>query len=118
MERIEFYKMSVSEYPNHKDRQSLAICINELQNEVDELYRYINYLEDNDGGNNEINQFIKDHDSLYKVVQLARTYLNNPTNCKGCINWTVSSFGERCSYLKTDVNSPNDNYKHHECPVT
>jgi len=117
MDRIEFYKMSVEEYPNHKDKDSLNFCINELQKEVDSLYRYINHLEDNEGDEKTIRQFIKEHDALFKVVQLARTYKNNPKNCKGCINWTVTMLGERCTYLRADVNSPNDMYKHPKCPV-
>lgn len=117
MDRIEFYKMSIEEYPNHKDKDSLNFCINELQNEVDSLYRWINHLEDNDGEEVQIREMIKDYDSLSKTLQLARTYKNNPKNCKGCINWTVTMFGERCTYLKTDVNSPNDMYKHPKCPV-
>ena len=117
MDRIEFYKMSIEEYPNHKDNDSLSFCINELQNEVDSIYRYINHLEDNKGDEEIVRQFIKEHDELFKIVQLARTYKNNPKNCKGCINWTVTMFGERCTYLETDVNSPNDMYKHHGCPV-
>jgi|1_EtaG_2_1085319.scaffolds.fasta_scaffold06459_3 DNA phosphorothioation-dependent restriction protein DptG len=117
MERIEFYKMSIEEYPNHKDKDSLIFCINELQNEVDSIYRYINHLEDNEGDEEIVRQLIKEHDELFTIVQLARTYMNNPKNCKGCINFTVTVFGERCTYLKTCVNSPNDMYKHPKCPV-
>ena len=54
---------------------------------------------------------------MYKSISLGRTYWNNPKNCKSCINWTVTMLGERCAYLKTDVYSPNDMYKHPECPV-
>lgn len=118
MERIEFYKMSIEEYPNHKDKDSLIFSVTELQKELDASYKYIDYLEDNEGEENVIRQLIKDYDSLTKKVALGRTYWNNPKNCKGCINWTVTMLGERCTYLKTDVNSPNDMYKHPKCPVT
>ncbi len=119
MERIEFYKMSIEEYPNHKDKNSLNFCINELQNEVDSIYRYINHLEDNEGNEEIIRQFIKEHDLLFNVVQLAMTYKNNPKNCKGCINYNVCSAlgGAYCSIVKDIVMSPNDMYKHPKCPV-
>jgi hypothetical protein len=126
MERIEFYKMSIEEYPNHKDKDSLIFSVKELQKEADNLYTYISHVEDLLGNEDssvnftdadQVKPLIKDYDSLSKIIALGRTYWNNPKNCKGCINWTVTMFGERCTYLETDVNSPNDMYKHPECPV-
>ena len=49
MERIDFYKMSIEEYPNHKDKNSLIFSVTELQKELDASYKYIDYLEDNEG---------------------------------------------------------------------
>lgn len=119
MERIEFYKMSIEEYPNHKDKDSLNFCINELQNEVDALYRYINHLEDNNGEEQTIRRFIKEHDSLLKTVDLARIYKSNPKTCMGCLNYNVCNVlgGAWCSIVKDNVMSPDDMYKHPKCPV-
>jgi uncharacterized protein involved in tolerance to divalent cations len=119
MDRIEFYKMSIEEYPKHKDNDSLNFCINELQNEADSLYRWINHLEDNDGEEQQIREMISDYDSLSKTIQLARTYKNNPKYCKGCINYNVCDAlgGAYCSIVKDSVLSTNDMYKHPKCPV-
>lgn len=74
MNDIEFYKMSIKEYPNHKDKESLNFCINELQNEIDSIYRYIKYLECNKADEEIIQEFIKDHDILVDILELAKTY--------------------------------------------
>ena len=117
MGRIEFYKISIEEYPKHKDKDSLIFSVNELQKELDSCFKYIDYLENNNADEFITRGLISEHDSLAKIIALGRTYWNNPKNCKGCINWTVTMWGERCTYLKTDVNSPNDKYKHPDCPV-
>jgi len=116
MERIEFYKMSIEEYPNHKDKDSLIFSVKELQKEFNELESTYDNIQTESEGFRDLG-IEKDLRNMYKSISLGRTYWNNPKNCKSCINWTVTMLGERCAYLKTDVYSPNDMYKHPECPV-
>ena len=116
MERIEFYKMSIEEYPNHKDKESLMFSVKELQKEFDLLEDTYAEVLQNQEGIPDLG-IEKDLISTYKTIQLGRAYWNNPKNCKSCIHWAVTSIGARCSYLKINVDSPDDNYKHSKCPV-
>jgi hypothetical protein len=118
MDRIDFYKFSIKEYPNHKDKDSLIFSVNELQKELESSFKYIDYLEDNKGDEKIIRELITDYDYLNKIISLGRTYWNNPKNCKGCINHTVTIFGETCSLLKINVISSSDFYKHPKCHVS
>ena len=121
MKRIEFYKMSIKEYPNHKDIGSLKISVEELQKEMDSLYKYIGEIEDNSEGTQYVDskELIQDYELLSNSVKLGRTYLCNPKNCKGCINYNVCGAlgGAYCSIVNDSVMSPNDMYKHPKCPV-
>jgi hypothetical protein len=76
MERIEFYKMSVEEYPNHKDKGSLIFSVSELKKELESSFKYIDYLEDNKGEQKIIRKLIEEYGSLNKIVSIGLTYLN------------------------------------------
>jgi hypothetical protein len=77
MERIEFYKMSIEEYPNHKDKYSLIFSVTELQKEFDQLESTYNDIQTESEGLRDLG-IEKDLVKMYSVISLGRTYWNNP----------------------------------------
>ena len=59
MNAVEFYKMSIKEFPNHKDRGSLKYSVTELQKEIQSESRFIDRYEDTEYDEKIFNSLLK-----------------------------------------------------------
>jgi hypothetical protein len=105
MDRIEFYKMSIEEYPNHKDKESLKNSVEFLQKEFNDLEKNYNEILTESEGLKD-SGIEKDLAEMSKSIMLGRIYWSNPKSCAGCFYTSFFGYDHTCSYLFESVNTP------------